>query len=109
YLLRSGGGIEKLSEGGLILGILESPTPYATGTVSLRPGDTIVGYTDGVNEAMSKEMMEFGDERFLELIENCRELGAQAAISLVRDEIVEYTSGAPQSDDITMLVAKRVE
>ncbi len=108
YLLRSDGGIEKLSEGGLILGILETPTPYSTDTVSLQPGDIIVGYTDGVNEAMSKDMMEFGDERFLQLIENCRELGAQAAISLVRDEIVEYTRGAPQSDDITMLVAKRV-
>jgi sigma-B regulation protein RsbU (phosphoserine phosphatase) len=108
YLLRNDGGIEKLSEGGLILGILETPTPYSTDTVSLQPGDTIVGYTDGVNEAMSKDMMEFGDDRFLQLIENCRELGAQAAISLVRDEIVEYTRGAPQSDDITMLVAKRV-
>ena len=109
YLLRNDGTVETLSEGGLILGILDPPPPYSSGIVLLEPGDTIVGYTDGVNEAMSSEMVEFGDDRFLELLEDCRDLDALSTITRVRDEIVEYARGAPQSDDITMLVAKRTE
>jgi phosphoserine phosphatase RsbU/P len=109
YLLRGDGGIEELCDGGLILGILDPPPPYTSGTVTLLPGDTIIGYTDGVNEAMSGEMVEFGDDRFLALVEGCRDLDAWSTITRVRDEIVAYTRGAPQSDDITMLVAKRVD
>lgn len=108
YVLRGDGLVEKLSDGGLILGILETPPPYAAGSIALHPGDLLIGYTDGVNEAMSADMVEFGDERFLDLVHHCRSEGADGAISKIRDEIVAYTRGAPQSDDITMLVAKRL-
>ena len=107
YLLRRDGTVEPLSEGGLILGILDPPPGYSSGLVHLGPGDAIISYTDGVNEAMSRDLVEFGDERLLALVKSCNDLSAQATVARIRDEIVDYACGAPQSDDITMLVAKR--
>ncbi len=107
YIARADGGITALSDGGLILGILSTPPPYSMGTARLDPGDTLVCYTDGVNEALSREMEEFGDDRLRDLVSQCRQRVACDALSCIRDEVLRFTEGAPQSDDITMLVAKR--
>lgn len=107
YLLRSDGTMEKLTEGGLILGIMPDAPPYQSACISLHTGDVLVSYTDGVNEAMSGEQQEFGDERFLVLLQRERSSPATALIQHVRDEILEFTHGAAQSDDITMLIVKR--
>ncbi len=108
YILCADGTLQSLDVGGLILGIMQPPPPYAQATVRLQPGETIVCYTDGVNEAMSKEMHEFSDERLQQLLAAHRDLPADALLRLIRDEIVDFTTGAAQSDDITMLIIRRV-
>ena len=108
FLLRNDGSVEELSDGGLILGILGTPPPYQSRTVRLDAGEFLISYTDGVSEAMSRDMVEYGDDRLLQLVETCRAMDADTALACIRDEIVEYTRGAPQSDDITMLLAKRI-
>jgi sigma-B regulation protein RsbU (phosphoserine phosphatase) len=109
YLLRADGTMRPLDVGGLILGIMLPPPPYAQETLRLQPGETIVCYTDGVNEAMSKDMVEFSDERLQALLAAHRHLPAEALLRCIRDEIVAFATGAAQSDDITMLIVKRHE
>lgn len=108
YLLHADGSMRALTEGGLILGVLDPPPPYASETVSLTPGDTMVSYTDGVSEAMSKDMEEFGDETLRTLLQSNRSLSAHLLLESVRDEILAFTEGAQQSDDITMLIVRRL-
>jgi sigma-B regulation protein RsbU (phosphoserine phosphatase) len=107
YFLHDGTRSRMLDAGGLILGIMENPPPYVSEQIALGPGDMIVTYTDGVNEAMSREMEEFSDERLADLVEQCRTLTAEETLQRIRAEIVSFTAGAAQSDDITMLVLRR--
>ncbi len=107
-LVRADGTLSLLEHGGLILGVMPDPPPYASDTVSLLPGDTLVLYTDGVNEALSSEMKEFGDDRLQQLIIEQSGVDADRMLEAVRDAVHDFTTGAPQSDDITLLVLHRL-
>ena len=107
YLLRADGTLRSLDAGGLILGIMEHAPPYSSETLSLGRGETLVCYTDGVNEAMSKEQEEFSDERLQALIAAHGADSAAQLLQCIRNEIVAFTTGAAQSDDITMLILRR--
>lgn len=107
YLLRRDGTLKMLDSGGLILGIMEHAPPYAAETITLEAGETLVCYTDGVNEAMSRDQEEFSDERLQGLIAAHRDDSAATMLQMIRDEIVAFTEGASQSDDITMLILRR--
>ncbi len=106
-LLRSDGSLEALEKGGLILGIMESTMPYEQGDVELLPGDTIVMYTDGVNEAMNTDEDEFGVERLKQLLQHNRDDSPHALVATIRNAIHEFSVDAGQSDDITLLLLKR--
>ncbi len=105
-LIRSGGTVEKLQEGGMVLGLFES-VPYADGVVELRRGDTLLVFSDGVTETWNPEGDEFGEDGLLELA--LRERGLDAAS--LQDEILrgleKFAKGAKATDDRTMIVLKR--
>ena len=83
-------------------------SPYVESTFRLGPGERLVLYTDGVTEAFNPERVEFGEERLVALLGriglggSADELGAA-----ILDEVSAYAAGAPQSDDITVLVVDR--
>lgn len=109
YLISAAGDTQPLGTGGLILGVLPEAPPYDTESVALQPGDTIAAYTDGVNEAMSASMTEFGTQRLETLLVAARHGHPRDAIASVIAAIREHSRGAAQSDDITMLVLRRKE
>ena len=81
---------------------------YETGRFHLAIGETLLLFTDGVTEAMDPEHRLYGDERLAsqfaaQVTGTCRDsLGA-----LIGD-IRDYAAGAEQSDDITMLMLRRL-
>ena len=106
FLLRATGEIERLDVGGIILGLMKTPTPYPEGVVTLNGGDVIVMFTDGVSEAMNSAEEDFTEARLEEVLKSSRAVSAQQIILDVQRALEAYTRGAPQSDDITMLVLK---
>ena len=104
FVLRGDGTIERLSEGGLILGIMKTVMPYQEGSVDLRPGDSVIMFTDGVSEAMDVNGDDYTEERLEEYIKPMKGLPADEIIASIKNEIQRFTYGAPQSDDITMVV-----
>jgi phosphoserine phosphatase RsbU/P len=108
YLLRKDGTIEGLGEGGLILGIFKTMTPYAEASVTLSPGDVLVMYTDGVSEAMNQRNDQFTEEQLEVILKESTHLSAKEIIQRVQQALESHTQGTPQSDDITMLVLKAV-
>ncbi|HEX9006398.1 MAG TPA: PP2C family protein-serine/threonine phosphatase, partial [Bacteroidota bacterium] len=106
YLLHADGSVERLAVGGMILGIMAEGARYEQAEISLRPGDILLLFTDGVSEAMSRDSEEFGEERLERILRGHAELGAQEIIAAVHEHILEFTAGASQSDDITMMVLK---
>jgi sigma-B regulation protein RsbU (phosphoserine phosphatase) len=105
YLFHADGGFETLSEGGLLLGMFPN-APYKSESKQLREGDWVVLYTDGVSEAMSVSDEEFGEKRLEEIIRAGRDTSAAGMIEAISNAVKKHTEGAPQSDDITLVVLR---
>lgn len=106
FLLRANGTVERLEEGGIILGLMKTTVPYVESAVTLRSGDVIVMFTDGVSEAMNANEQDFTEEKLEAVIKPLRTLTPEEIIKQVQVALEEHTRGTPQSDDITMLVLK---
>jgi phosphoserine phosphatase RsbU/P len=109
YVLRADGRIEQLTEGGLILGVMQTLMPYQEGEISLSKGDAVVLYTDGVSEAMNLQGEDYGDERLEAFLRSLKHTSARDIVDALRAELASYTAGAPQSDDITIVVFRCME
>lgn len=73
----------------------------------MQEGDVIVIYTDGVVEATDSNNKLFGDEKLCSIIEQNHESDAEDIKNAILSEVDSYTGGAPQTDDITLLVLKK--
>jgi phosphoserine phosphatase RsbU/P len=107
FVIRHGERVELIDKkGGMALGFMDG-IPFPTGYVQLNPGDTLVMYTDGVNEALDLESRMFhvsGIERTLSRYVN----GAptETIVKAIAADVEEFVGAAPQSDDITILVMR---
>ena len=96
----------ELSEGGLLLGAMESMMPYESQDVTLKPGDLVVCFTDGVNEAQAGEMTEeFGMDRLMNVIRKHRNDRAADIRDSIISAVKEF-AGGHQFDDVTLVVFK---
>ncbi len=105
-LLIRDGVIRKLHKGGMILGVMETTIPYDSETINLQKDDVIVLFTDGISEAMNKESEEFSDKRLEENSVKLSSFSANEILDGIKNEVTDFTKGAAQSDDITMVVVK---
>lgn len=105
-LIRKNGSLEKLEEGGLILGIMKSIPTYQEGVVTFEHGDILLMYTDGVSEAMNPENVDFSEAALESVTKEARHCSAKEIIAKIQEALEVHTKGSPQSDDITMLVMK---
>jgi sigma-B regulation protein RsbU (phosphoserine phosphatase) len=105
YRISSGGLVATLEcDGGTPLGLF--PGNYGGAAVQLDPGDGLFLYTDGVPEAINSELEDFSDSRLVEVLRGMGCVPSRDIISTVSSELLAFTAGAPQSDDITMLAVR---
>ena len=71
--------------------------------LTLRPGDVIFQYTDGVTEAMTADRAQFGTDRLLAELQAMRASRPEELLPFMRGRVDGFVQGAPQFDDITML------
>ena len=69
----------------------------------LRPGDTLLVYTDGVPESATADQTFYGTDRLVTFLNGCRELALAPLVKALRADVAAFADGAPQSDDITVL------
>jgi sigma-B regulation protein RsbU (phosphoserine phosphatase) len=105
-IVRASGEIEMLEGGGPVLGILPI-AKYGEQNARLGKGDLLVIYSDGVTEATDRAEEEYGEERLTEILRQRRSGSAEAIVNAVTDSVNRFAAGAPQADDITLIVAKR--
>lgn len=109
-LQRKDGSQEFLTEGGLLLGIMESLLPYSVGKTHLENGDSLLLFTDGVNEALDQNNVEYGDKQ---LQQDFRKLclgdkySSQKIYMTLLEKVALHANGREQSDDITMIIIKK--
>ena len=79
--------------------------PYKEESTTLNPGDAILLYTDGVDEAMDKDKNQYGPERLLSLLGDFDGATSSALdlTTMVRKDVAKFVNGEEQSDDITMV------
>lgn len=103
-LLRNGNVI-RLEADGPVVGLLPF-APYTEQSLTLEPGDLLVLYTDGISEAMTHQDEEWGEERMIAAALKLREKSAEEILQSIFAEADAFTAGAPQHDDMTLLVLK---
>jgi len=105
-LVRENGTIEYLDSSGLMIGAFDFAT-WTEGVVELSPGDVLVIFSDGVTEA-ERDSDQYGDERMEKLVVGARGKAPQEIVDDLMENISGFVGDASQSDDLTLLVIKRV-
>ena len=109
HIVRADGTIEQLPVDGQFMVGIFAEEEYADKTLQLEHGDTLVMFTDGVTEAMDSASEVFGTERLNGILRSQESgVGSQQIVETIRAGIAEFVGDAEQSDDITMLVVKRL-
>jgi len=106
YLISNDGTINQLSNvGGLLLGAMKD-VEYQSNVIMLKPGESVVFYTDGVTEAFNKNEEEFNEKRLEEVLLNKNGFAPKDFVQQVFEQVQNFTNGVEQSDDITCLALK---
>jgi serine phosphatase RsbU (regulator of sigma subunit) len=104
-LLRKGKVSELDSEGSFPVGlILEAE--FESARLQLQPEDTLVLYSDGVTEAENVEHDLFEVSGLTQALAGKSESTVEALRESILDAVHDFTEGAPQSDDLTLLVVR---
>jgi serine phosphatase RsbU (regulator of sigma subunit) len=103
-LLRGDGSLDRLRTTATVLGFFDE-WECAIDEHSLRAGDLLVLYTDGVTESFNPSGDEFGEDRLLDGLRRRRDLPAGTLLDSLVDEVRRF-SPHEQYDDITMIVAR---
>ena len=91
--------------GGMPLGVFED-AKFGERQLDLKPGETLLVYTDGVTEAMNPKRELFGEDRLKEAVRGQSRLSPEALTQRVVAEVAKFAAGAEPSDDITLLAIK---
>ena len=102
-VVRASGQRLELPANGMPVGLIET-AEFAVLEQRLEPGDKVVVYSDGVTEAQDNEGRFFGKRRLREAIQAHSGESCAAIHDAIQEAVAVFTEGAPQSDDITMVV-----
>ena len=105
-LLHSDGSSELLHEGGPLLGAIEDAS-FASATLLLAPGDTLVAYSDGVLECANPAGEEFGTGRLLETLLSAEGQSAHTKLMMILAALQDFANGTPLRDDVSLTVIQR--
>jgi serine phosphatase RsbU (regulator of sigma subunit) len=108
-----------LNRTGMAMGVVQDTT-WQQSTVSMEADDVLVLYSDGITEAHNAQNELYGEQRLLQMVEGrvlesanavgpgLQPLSAQDICDAILDRVQHFVGSAPQSDDLTLMVVKRV-
>jgi sigma-B regulation protein RsbU (phosphoserine phosphatase) len=99
--------IVETGEGALPIGIVPAQS-YEVQRAALGLGERLVAFSDGITEALSPADELFGDDQLHTAIRAGAGLASQALVDAVIAQVDAHASGAPQADDMTLLVVTRI-
>jgi sigma-B regulation protein RsbU (phosphoserine phosphatase) len=100
-----GAEVLRLEADGPVVGLLPQ-AQYGQSALVLSPGDILLAYTDGISEAMTMDDEEWGEERMIAAAQAYRGLPAGQMIERMIAAADAFAAGAPQHDDMTLVVVK---
>jgi serine phosphatase RsbU (regulator of sigma subunit) len=103
--IRAGGAMEALDATAMPVGLMEG-AGFPMAEARLQPGDKLAIYTDGVTEAQNLAGEFFGKRRLKDIVAAHAERSCAALHDAIQEGVAAFTQGAPQADDITVLVVE---
>jgi len=93
---------------GTVIGLIPNVV-YTRSAVRLQPGDVLIAFTDGISEAMNAAEEEWGEANMVAaaqtlLTQPACSTTAQQLITCIVQAADRFTAGAPQHDDMTLLI-----
>lgn len=104
-LRRSSGVIERLTEGGLPVGIREDAL-YESGSLVLEPGDWLLIFTDGLVEAENVNADEYGETLLLNVFQPDTLITPDEMLRRIMASLDTFVGATPQHDDVTCMVVR---
>jgi phosphoserine phosphatase RsbU/P len=102
---RKSGELEGLGSANFPVGMF-AEAEYQSARVALEPGEYLVIYTDGVSEAANPRNELFEEARLRKIMESFAGESVEGLADAIKEGMRAFTEGAPQSDDITILVVQ---
>jgi serine phosphatase RsbU (regulator of sigma subunit) len=75
---------------------------YQQRTIQMKPGDSIIVYTDGVTEAIGQNGEWYTVDRLKKIL-GTKSSSPETIVSAVAEDVKQFKGTAPQADDITMI------
>jgi phosphoserine phosphatase RsbU/P len=108
-LLRGGASPDsellRLEASGPVVGLLPN-ADYEQSNLTVQPGDILLAFTDGISESMSVSEDEWGEDRMIECLRKNAKWPAARLLDALMEEATHFAIGAPQYDDMTLLIFK---
>jgi sigma-B regulation protein RsbU (phosphoserine phosphatase) len=104
-LARADGGLERLEEGGPVLGLLPQAA-YVSGQTHLGPGDLLLLYSDGVLEAADASGTEFGEARIAACARRALERPAAEVVADLAASVRRFSEHDTAADDLTVVAVR---
>jgi len=109
-IISSSGEVKWIKPEGTALGLLDVNSfehHFETEIYPMKPGDTALLYTDGVNEAQNEEGDDFGLDHLVELAVELRHLPLNKMLESIVGEVNAFAGTRHQQDDITLVALRR--
>jgi sigma-B regulation protein RsbU (phosphoserine phosphatase) len=97
--------VRRLETGGVVLGLFDHAS-YEEETLTLRPADVIIAFSDGVTEALNDAGEEFSDVRLLASLDAHRHDPPQVLLDALLTDLRAFCGSATSSDDVTLVVVQ---
>jgi len=107
YVLHADGSVEQMSmSNNPMVGAVEG-VKYERAKTVIKKGDTLLMYTDGVNEAFNSAYEEYGDKRMEAALRRLNGRPCGEVTEGLLDDVRTFAGEAEQSDDITIMAVRR--
>jgi sigma-B regulation protein RsbU (phosphoserine phosphatase) len=98
--------VNPIQSTGMPLGIF-CETEYTSQKLTLEKGDSLVLYSDGLTEAFNSSGEQYGAQRLSRLLEQQSTRTPQELLAQTLDDLKRFRSGAPRTDDLTIMIIRR--
>jgi serine phosphatase RsbU (regulator of sigma subunit) len=104
-VVRRDGAVVELNEGGIVMGVMSNAT-YMRGYLQFVQGDILIGYTDGITEAMDINGDQYAKERLVNTVRRERNASAKQIVETVLADVDRFSQGGLHNDDRVILILK---
>lgn len=90
-------------------GFVVGPMPdvvFTCQSMTLKPGESVFLYTDGVTEATNSKNQLYSEQRLQQSLTGLKDVDATGMVKRIQEDIAAFIGSAPQADDITMLAIR---